>query len=49
MGKEIERLKKTIELINLNLASLSSRPQVRFGMVLYKDRGGRVRDQAHPP
>ncbi len=39
MGKEIERLKKTIEIINLNLASLSSKPQVRFGMVLYKDRG----------
>jgi len=39
MGKEIERLKKTIEIINLNLDSLSSKPQVRFGMVLYKDRG----------
>lgn len=38
MGKEIERLKKTIEIINLNLSSLSSKPQVRFGMVLYKDR-----------
>ncbi len=39
MGKEIERLKKIIEIINLNLASLSSKPQVRFGMVLYRDRG----------
>jgi hypothetical protein len=39
MGEEIQRLKATIELINLNLASLSSRPSVRFGMVLYKDRG----------
>jgi Mg-chelatase subunit ChlD len=39
MGKEIERLKRTIEIINLNLSSLSSKPQVRFGMVLYKDRG----------
>ena len=39
MGEEIERLKTTIELINLNLASLSSKPRVRFGMVLYKDRG----------
>ncbi|OGW54527.1 MAG: hypothetical protein A2Z46_07250 [Nitrospirae bacterium RBG_19FT_COMBO_55_12] len=38
MGKEIERLKKTIEIINLNLNSLSSKTQVRFGMVLYKDR-----------
>jgi hypothetical protein len=39
MGEEIQRLKTTIELINLNLSSLSSRPRVRFGMVLYKDRG----------
>jgi Mg-chelatase subunit ChlD len=39
MGKEIERLKRTIEIINLNLSSLSSKPLVRFGMVLYKDRG----------
>jgi Mg-chelatase subunit ChlD len=38
MGREIERLKRTIEIINLNLSSLSSKPQVRFGMVLYKDR-----------
>jgi Mg-chelatase subunit ChlD len=39
MGEEIQRLKTTIELINLNLSSLSTRPRVRFGMVLYKDRG----------
>ncbi|MCP4691819.1 MAG: VWA domain-containing protein, partial [Desulfobacterales bacterium] len=39
MGEEIERLKKTLEIIKLNLASLSSRPTIRFGMVLYKDRG----------
>lgn len=39
MGEEISRLKNTIEIINLNLASLSSKPQIRFGMVLYKDRG----------
>lgn len=39
MGEEIERLKATIEIINLNLSALSSRPRVRFGMVLYKDRG----------
>jgi Mg-chelatase subunit ChlD len=38
MGEEIARLKKTIEIINLNLASLPSKPLVRFGMVLYKDR-----------
>ncbi|MBN1835692.1 MAG: VWA domain-containing protein [Spirochaetales bacterium] len=39
MGEEIERLKATIEIINLNLSAVSSRPRVRFGMVLYKDRG----------
>jgi hypothetical protein len=39
MGEEIQRLKRTIEIINLNLASLSSKPRVRFGLVLYRDRG----------
>jgi len=38
MGEEINRLKKTIEIINLNISSLSSKPEVRFGMVLYRDR-----------
>jgi Mg-chelatase subunit ChlD len=38
MGEEIERLKKTIDLINLNLVSLASKPRVRFGMVLYRDK-----------
>jgi Mg-chelatase subunit ChlD len=39
MGEEIQRLKATIEIINLNLSSLAVRPQVRYGLVLYKDRG----------
>lgn len=39
MGEEINRLKNTIEIINLNLASLSLKPDIRFGMVLFKDRG----------
>lgn len=39
MGEEIERLKRTIELIYLNLSSIQGKPLVRFGMVLYKDRG----------
>jgi Mg-chelatase subunit ChlD len=39
MSDEIERLKATIEIINLNLGSLSSKPKVRFGMVLYRDQG----------
>lgn len=38
MGEEIERLKRTIEIINLNLATMKARPLVRFGMVLYRDR-----------
>ncbi len=39
MGEEIERLKTTIDIINANLVSLSIKPKVRFGLVLYKDRG----------
>lgn len=38
MGEEIKRLKQTIELINLNLSSVTPAPAIRFGMVLYKDR-----------
>jgi Mg-chelatase subunit ChlD len=48
MGEEIQRLKTTIELINLNLSSLSTRPRVRFGMVLYKDRGDEYVTQVVP-
>jgi hypothetical protein len=39
MGEEIARLRATIELIHLNLTSLNSKPDIRFGMVLYKDIG----------
>jgi Mg-chelatase subunit ChlD len=39
MGEEIERLKATIEIINLNLSALAARPRLRYGLVLYKDRG----------
>ncbi len=39
MGEEIDRLKATIEIINMNLGSLSSKPALRFGLVLYRDRG----------
>ncbi|MFH0975726.1 MAG: VWA domain-containing protein [Spirochaetota bacterium] len=38
MGEEISRLKDTIEIINMNIASISSKPKVRFGMVLYRDK-----------
>lgn len=37
MGEEIERLKRTIDIINLNLSSMSIKPKLRFGMVLYRD------------
>ncbi len=39
MGEEIERLRSTIEIIHSNISALKPRPLVRFGMVLYKDRG----------
>lgn len=39
MGEEIQRLKSTIEIIHLNLSALKPRPLLRFGLVLYKDRG----------
>ncbi len=39
MGEEIQRLKATIQLIHLNLSSLSTQPHLRFGLVLYKDGG----------
>lgn len=39
MGEEIRQLKNSIEVINLNIAALSSKPSVRFGLVAYRDRG----------
>ncbi len=38
MGEEIERLKNTIDIINLNLASLPAEIRIHYGMVLYRDR-----------
>lgn len=38
MGEEIERLKNTIQIINDNLLALKPEPNIRFGMVLYRDR-----------
>jgi len=38
MGEEIERLKATIEIIRDNLDLATPRPQLRFGLVLYRDR-----------
>jgi Mg-chelatase subunit ChlD/TolB-like protein len=39
MGKEIERLRNTIELIHLNLSEANKGYAIKFGMVLYKDKG----------
>lgn len=38
MGEEIERLKNTIEIINDNLVVLTPKPDIRFGMVVYRDK-----------
>lgn len=39
MGEEIDRLKTSIDLINLNLSQHPARPLIRYGMVLYRDKG----------
>ena len=48
MGDEIMRLRATIELIHLNLTNLNTNPEVRFGMVLYKDVGDEYNTQIVP-
>ena len=39
MGDEIQQLKDNIEQIAAQIAALPARPDVRFGMVIYRDRG----------
>lgn len=39
MGDEIHKLKETLDAIHFQIAHASPRPDVRFGMVLYRDRG----------
>ncbi|MEW6686361.1 MAG: carboxypeptidase regulatory-like domain-containing protein [Candidatus Edwardsbacteria bacterium] len=39
MGDEIARLKATLRVIHWQITELPSKPDVRFGMVLYRDRG----------
>jgi hypothetical protein len=43
MGDEIDRLKRTLHQINEQISLLSPRPDVRFAMVLYRDRGDAYR------
>ena len=38
MGEELERLKTSIEIINLNIAALNIEPAIRFGLVSYRDQ-----------
>lgn len=47
MGEEIERLRDTIAIIYANLNALKPRPVVRFGLVLYKDRGDSYITETH--
>ncbi|MEQ8275835.1 MAG: VWA domain-containing protein [Deltaproteobacteria bacterium] len=39
MGDELLRLKQTIETIHFQIEHMSPRPDVRFGLVTYRDRG----------
>lgn len=39
MGEEAKRLRSTIEIIHMNLVSIKPEPDLRFGMVLYRDVG----------
>ncbi|RME28258.1 MAG: VWA domain-containing protein [Deltaproteobacteria bacterium] len=48
MGDEIQKLKQTIEYINFQITHFEPRPDVRFGMVLYRDRGDDYRTRLVP-
>ncbi|MBU0928384.1 MAG: VWA domain-containing protein [Spirochaetes bacterium] len=48
MGEEIARLKATMEIIHDNLSGLKPMPLVRFGLVLYKDRGDEYVTEVSP-
>lgn len=39
MDDEIDSLKKTLQAIHYQVTEMSPKPDVRFGMVLYRDRG----------
>ncbi len=39
MGDELLRLKRTLETIHFQIEHMSPRPDVRFGLVTYRDRG----------
>ncbi len=39
MGSQIDRLKKTLRAIHFQLTQLNTQPDIRFGLVAYRDRG----------
>lgn len=39
MGGQIERLKKTLKAIHFQLSQLETQPDIRFGLVAYRDQG----------
>lgn len=48
MGDELARLRQTLEVINFQIQNLSPRPDIRFGMVLYRDVGDDYRARSIP-
>ncbi len=48
MGEEIKKLKTAIDNLYLNISMFRSKPNVRFGMVLYKDRKESYRTKVIP-
>ena len=48
MGDEIDRIKQTIDQIRLQISQIEPRPDVRFGMVLYRDQGDEAPTQIVP-
>ena len=48
MGDEIQMLKETLDFAHHQLASLKEKPDIRFGMVIFKDRGDVYRTQEVP-
>jgi hypothetical protein len=48
MGDEIERLKQTLDYIHFQMTQLRPAPDVRFGMVLFRDKGDDYRTKTVP-
>jgi Mg-chelatase subunit ChlD len=48
MQSQIDRLKKTLKAIHFQLTNLSTRPDIRFALVAYRDRGDDYVTQPYP-